>query len=290
MSPSCRTTIRRPACSPISPSTPASTSRVSSPTSRTSRPSPAASTWWQRPTTDRPSSRSQVNPDGSFGEAVWTHSDLPGSDLMTGNIAYQNVFGGIYNTERQRHRRQLSRRRRPVLCHRRGRAGHAGRLAQLRLCAVGRRQHRRHHHGLGDRRQRAGRLDRQRRDHGHQSTTASGHDLHRRRRRHHHAGGRRQRAQPRRAVCRQRPVQLHGAEPGEAVAHCRQHRRRQGRPAARLVGSGDGQLGGPVSDAQTNAGLGTGTSQDMSTVANFSTGTASSPLDMSTSRSTPSAT
>ncbi len=40
-----------------------------------------------------------VNPDGSFGEAVWTAADLPGSSLMTGNIVYQNVFGGIYNTD-----------------------------------------------------------------------------------------------------------------------------------------------------------------------------------------------
>ena len=42
-------------------------------------------------------------------------------------------------------------------------------------------------------------------------------------------------------------------------------------------GQATGQLGGPVSDAQTNAGLGTGTSQDMSTVLNFSTGSAEQP-------------
>lgn len=40
-----------------------------------------------------------MNSDGSFGEAVWTAADLPGSDLMTGNIAYQNVIGGVYNTD-----------------------------------------------------------------------------------------------------------------------------------------------------------------------------------------------
>lgn len=40
-----------------------------------------------------------MNTDGSFGEAIWTAGDLPGSNLMTGNIAYQNVFGGIYNTD-----------------------------------------------------------------------------------------------------------------------------------------------------------------------------------------------
>lgn len=39
-----------------------------------------------------------VNSDGTFGEAVWTAANLPGSSLMTGNIVYQNVFGGIYNT------------------------------------------------------------------------------------------------------------------------------------------------------------------------------------------------
>lgn len=39
------------------------------------------------------------NADGSFGPAVWTEVELPGSDLITGNIAYQNVIGGIYNTE-----------------------------------------------------------------------------------------------------------------------------------------------------------------------------------------------
>ncbi|UPY38952.1 hypothetical protein [Sediminicoccus sp. KRV36] len=40
-----------------------------------------------------------LNSDGSFGEAIWTGADLPGSSLMTGNIVYQNVFGGIYNTD-----------------------------------------------------------------------------------------------------------------------------------------------------------------------------------------------
>ena len=40
-----------------------------------------------------------VNSDGSFGEAVWTAIQLPGSTLLTGNIAYQNVVGGIYNTD-----------------------------------------------------------------------------------------------------------------------------------------------------------------------------------------------
>lgn len=39
-----------------------------------------------------------MNPDGSYSEATWTEIDLPGSDLLTGNIAYQNVVGGIYNT------------------------------------------------------------------------------------------------------------------------------------------------------------------------------------------------
>ncbi|GGJ35556.1 DUF4114 domain-containing protein [Neoroseomonas lacus] len=41
----------------------------------------------------------ELKPDGTFGEAVWTAADLPGSNLMTGNIVYQNVFGGIYNTD-----------------------------------------------------------------------------------------------------------------------------------------------------------------------------------------------
>ena len=40
-----------------------------------------------------------VNPDGSFGEAVWADIDLPGSNLLTGNIVYQNIIGGIYNTD-----------------------------------------------------------------------------------------------------------------------------------------------------------------------------------------------
>jgi autotransporter passenger strand-loop-strand repeat protein len=39
-----------------------------------------------------------VNPDGSFGSATWVPVGLPGSDLLTGNIAYQNIIGGIYNT------------------------------------------------------------------------------------------------------------------------------------------------------------------------------------------------
>lgn len=38
------------------------------------------------------------NADGSFGNAVWAAADLPGHDsLMTGNIVYQNTIGGIYN-------------------------------------------------------------------------------------------------------------------------------------------------------------------------------------------------
>ncbi len=39
-----------------------------------------------------------VNPDGTFGTATWVPIDLPGSDLLTGNIAYQDTIGGIYNT------------------------------------------------------------------------------------------------------------------------------------------------------------------------------------------------
>ena len=39
-----------------------------------------------------------VNPDGSFGSATWVPVDLPASDLLTGNIAYQTTIGGIYNT------------------------------------------------------------------------------------------------------------------------------------------------------------------------------------------------
>ena len=39
-----------------------------------------------------------VNPDGSFGSATWVPVNLPGSDLLTGNIAYQNIIGGVYNT------------------------------------------------------------------------------------------------------------------------------------------------------------------------------------------------
>ena len=41
------------------------------------------------------------NADGTFGEAIWTDIDLPGSNLLTGNIAYQNIVGGIYNTDDQ---------------------------------------------------------------------------------------------------------------------------------------------------------------------------------------------
>lgn len=40
-----------------------------------------------------------MNPDGSYGEAVWADAELPGSDLMTGNIVHQNIIGGIYNTD-----------------------------------------------------------------------------------------------------------------------------------------------------------------------------------------------
>ena len=39
-----------------------------------------------------------VNADGSFGSATWVAANLPGTSLMTGNIAYQNMIGGIYNT------------------------------------------------------------------------------------------------------------------------------------------------------------------------------------------------
>jgi hypothetical protein len=40
----------------------------------------------------------RLNSDGTFGNATWAPIDLPGSNLLTGNIAYQNVIGGIYNT------------------------------------------------------------------------------------------------------------------------------------------------------------------------------------------------
>lgn len=51
-------------------------------------------------TTDRGPAFASVttNPDGSFSEATWAEIDLPGSDLLTGNIAYQNVVGGIYDS------------------------------------------------------------------------------------------------------------------------------------------------------------------------------------------------
>ncbi|MFN4015252.1 MAG: DUF4114 domain-containing protein [Reyranella sp.] len=51
-------------------------------------------------TTDRGPAFASVtlNPDGTYSEATWTGIDLPGNDLLTGNIAYQNVIGGIYNT------------------------------------------------------------------------------------------------------------------------------------------------------------------------------------------------
>jgi len=39
-----------------------------------------------------------ISPDGAFSEATWTEIDLPGNDLLTGNIAYQNVVGGIYDS------------------------------------------------------------------------------------------------------------------------------------------------------------------------------------------------
>ena len=50
-------------------------------------------------TTDGPAFASITRKaDGSFGPAVWTAIDLPGHDLITGNIAYQGTVGGIYNT------------------------------------------------------------------------------------------------------------------------------------------------------------------------------------------------
>ncbi len=39
-----------------------------------------------------------VNVDGSFGTATWTSVALPGSSLMTGNSVYQNSVMGIYST------------------------------------------------------------------------------------------------------------------------------------------------------------------------------------------------
>jgi autotransporter passenger strand-loop-strand repeat protein len=44
-----------------------------------------------------------VNADGTFGSATWAPIALPGSSLLTGNIAYQNVVGGIYNTTDANH-------------------------------------------------------------------------------------------------------------------------------------------------------------------------------------------
>lgn len=37
-----------------------------------------------------------VNPDGSFGEAHWTDVDLPGAQVTTANSIYQNIAMGVY--------------------------------------------------------------------------------------------------------------------------------------------------------------------------------------------------
>ncbi|MBI2742201.1 MAG: hypothetical protein HYX38_37380 [Rhodospirillales bacterium] len=222
-----------------------------------------------------------MNPDGSFGEAIWTAGDLPGSNLMTGNIVYQNVFGGIYNTDDTT-----------------AIASYLGVVDQSYVNADG---------GLimptgsfyfsyalsvgasnGDiivgsttagnvlggsigNDEITGTLNTTAAD---TIFTGGGRDLITL-----SAGG----------TGRSR-VELFAANglaiaadlsPGETVTAVKGSIvSAQDIPQLGWWGQATGQLGGPVSDASTNGGMGTGTSQDMSTVVNFTTGSSSSPIDM----------
>ena len=222
-----------------------------------------------------------MNPDGSFGEARLDRGDLPGSNLMTGNIVYQNVFGGIYDTDDN------------------GTVGgYLGVVDQSYVTADG---------GLvmpigsldfayalsvaastgaiitgsatagnvlggsiGNDRSRAPK-----------SATASDTI---------YTGGGTDLITLAAGGSGRSRVELFAANalfsaatptPGAAVTAVEGSIvNAQDIPQLGWWGQATGQLGGPVSNAQTNAGLGTGTSQDMSTVLNFSTGTSSAPLDM----------
>ncbi|MDI1283032.1 MAG: right-handed parallel beta-helix repeat-containing protein [Reyranella sp.] len=222
-----------------------------------------------------------VNPDGSFGEATWAAVDLPGSDLLTGNIAYQNVIGGIYSTEDdtanvssylgvvdQAHASTSGGLIMPV-----GSYDFAYSLSVAASIGA----------TIGG------------------STTAGnvlggsiGNDT---------ITGTESTTQPdtiftgggadtitlSAASTAQDRVELFAGNSSSNAAALA-----PGNPVNAVAGSivdannvpqlgwwgqATAQLGGPVSNATTNAGFGTGTSQDMSTVANFATGTSSAPVD-----------
>lgn len=222
-----------------------------------------------------------MNTDGSFGEAVWTGADLPGSNLMTGNIVYQNVFGGIYNTDDssaiasylgvvdQGHVNADGGLIMPT-----GASNFSYALSVAASTGTTITGSTTAGNVLG------GSIGN---DHitGTQSLTAAdtiftggGADLITL-----SAGGSgRSRVELFAANGLADPSAL---MPGETVtAVVGSIVNAQDIPQLGWWGQATGQLGGPATNAMTNGGMGTGTSADMSTVVNFSTGTASNPIDM----------
>ena len=222
----------------------------------------------------------QVNPDGSFGEAVWTAGELPGSNLMTGNIVYQNVFGGIYNTDDnstvgsylgvvdQSHVTSDGGLIMPVgsfnFAYALSVAASTGDII-IGSTNAG--------NVLG------GSIGNDQIT-GTESTTAADTI---------YTGGGTDLIMLSAGGSGRSRVELFAANallnaaaltPGETVTAVEGSIvNAQDIPQLGWWGQATGQLGGPVSNTQTNLGIGTGTSQDMSTVLNFSTGTSSSPLD-----------
>ena len=222
-----------------------------------------------------------INPDGSFGDAVWTSAELPGSNLMTGNIVHQNIFGGIYNTDDesdaatylgvvdQSHVDAAGGLIMPVasLEFAYGLTVFASIGATIVGSAVA----------------------------GNVLGGSIGNDIFTGTESLEYAdtiytGGGADRITLAAGNTARDRIELFA---GNSLASASDLS--AGAPVSSVAGSivsandipqlgwwgqATGQLGGPVSSALTNAGIGTGTSQDLSTVVNFTTGTGSAPLDM----------
>jgi hypothetical protein len=223
----------------------------------------------------------QVNPDGSFGEAVWTAGDLPGSNLMTGNIVYQNVFGGIYNTDdNSTVGSYLGVVDQSYVTAEGGLVMPVGSLNFAYALSVAASTGGTIMGSTVAGNVLGGSIGNDQIT-GTESTTASDTI---------YTGGGTDLITLAAGGSGRSRVELFAANalfntaaltPGETVTAVEGSIvNAQDIPQLGWWGQATGQLGGPVSNAQTNLGIGTGTSQDMSTVLNFSTGSASNPLDM----------
>jgi hypothetical protein len=222
-----------------------------------------------------------MNPDGTFGEAVWTAADLPGSNLMTGNIIYQNVFGGIYNTDSsmdvgsylgvvdQAHVDAAGGLIMPVGSH--DFAYSLNVAGSVGISIIGSATAGNVLGGSIGNDTFTGTLDPSQ---GDTIYTGGGADtilL---------AAGHAARTRIE-LFAGNSLTSVAAVAPGLAVdAVAASIVSADNVPQLGWWGQATAQFGGPVSDATTNAGLGSGTSQTMSTVVNFVTGTADSPVDV----------